>query len=826
MLTLAVLVQAGSSAAAGVVERYPTEPVAVSIDSVRVLEGTSGTAATFTVRLSAPLPLPGVSLRFATKDGTAKAYADYIPVIGTLGLDARHLSYTIQIPVIGDAILEADESFAVRLLTLPPGMFFADSVGICTIVNDDAPASIAVDSLRVVEGDAGTVGAAFTVRLSAPIALPGTLEYATEDRTAQAGSDYVPVAGALALNPAQLSYSITVPVIGDTIVEGNERFALRLSHSPPGTVLADSVGICTIVNDERTILTESRSGLRSFLGALAPAFADVNGDGFPDLPLDINQGNGEFSPSAGLSSLVVSGFHHGSAWCDYDRDGRPDLVVLPYAEEPSDSMPLQLIHNLGNDAYEDVAPRLGMAVIGHGETAVWGDFDGDGWPDLFAPFYGHVPPYRSFLWRNNHDGTFTEIAAAAGVALANVPEALKPEGADAADWNGDGTLDFYCASHLFLNDGAGHFTDVRAQVGLPAVLDEGAKFVDVDGDGDLDLFLRTESGPRLFQNDNGRFAEVTQAAGFPGRPFFWGDSWADVDNDGDLDLLLVNTSPYRMELYLNQGNGTFVSDSTFAAAGYDNFLSAWADVDGDGDLDAAIGATDRKMLVNLLDRKPREPHSWLRVWVLGADNQADCFGATARLSEVGGGSGTIQTRVVDGGSGYLAQCEYPLHFAGLGHARYSLEVRYPGPSGGETVVDGTVNPILAELDPDQLADPNLFVFRDGRVLMSRPAGPKGSVVRPDRPTASTLYAPSPVPTRSTVTIPMRLDRLERADLTVLDLSGRRVRALAQQLTGEGTRALTWDLQDDQGRRCPSGVYFVRLAVDGRTAAQRPIIILR
>src|SRR5262249_13547211 len=163
----------------------------------------------------------------------------------------------------------------------------------------------------------------------------------------------------------------------------------------------------------------------------------------------------------------------------------------------------------------------------------------------------------------------------------------------------------------------------------------------------------------------------TAAAGLPARPFFWGDSWADVDNDGDLDLLLVNTDPYRMELYLNQGDGTFVPDTAFAAARYDNFLSAWADVDGDGDLDAAIGATDRKLLVNQLDQLPHNPHGWLRVWVLDADGEPDCFGAIARLSEIGGGPGTIETRVVDGGSCYLTQGEYPLHFAGLGHAHYS-----------------------------------------------------------------------------------------------------------------------------------------------------------
>jgi hypothetical protein len=819
-----MLVPAGARTTAGPDLRYPTEVVFASIDSVWVLEGDAGTVrAAFTVRLSAP-PASAGTLTYATENLTAQADSDYVPVSGALALNTTDVSYTIEVPVIGDTRAEGDERFAVRLSNPPPGTAFQDSVGICTIIDND-PVSISIDTIRVVEGHAGTAAAALTVRLSAPLDSSGTLDYATEDRTAQADSDYIPVNGTLTLNTTDLSYTIVVSAVGDSTVEGNERFAVRLSNPPPGTVLTDSIGICTIVNDERPLFIQRQAGLRSFLGALAPAFGDANGDGHPDLPLDINQGDGEFATSAGLSGLVIPGFHHGSAWCDYDRDGRLDLVVLPYNEAPSDSMPLQLLHNLGNDAWEDVAPSLGMAVIGHGETAVWGDFDGDGWPDLFAPFYPYVPPYRSFLWRNNHDGTFTEMAEAAGVALANVTAALKPEGADAADWNGDGTLDLYCASHLFLNDGTGHFTDVRAQVGLPAVFDEGAKFVDMDSDGDLDLYLRTASGPRLFRNDSGTFTEATVAAGLPGRPFFWGDSWADVDNDGDLDLLLVNTGPYRMELYLNQGNGTFVSDSAFASAGYDNFLSAWADVDGDGDLDAAVGATDRQLLVNQLDHMPQDPHGWLRVWVMDADNQPNCFGTIARLSEVGGGPGTIQTRVVDGGSGYLTQGEYPVHFAGLGNAHYSLEVRYPGPTGGETVVNGTVNPILADLVPDQLLYRDLFVYRDGRALLG-PIGMKSRLVRPDRLPSAVLSAPSPVPARGPVTVPLRLSGLQRAALTVHDLTGRRVRTLARELTGEGSHALAWDLRDDQGLRCPSGVYFVRLAVNGRTAAQRPIVVLR
>ena len=692
------------------------------------------------------------------------------------------------------------------------------------------PVHISIGPVRVVEGDAGLVGAAFTVRLSSPLGPPGgTLQYATEDRTAKSFSDYLPVSGAVVLSPSDVSYTIVVPVVGDTIVEGNERFALRLSKNPPGTVLDDSVGIGTIVNDERAPFVLSRAGLSYFLGALSPAFGDPNGDGFPDLPPDINQGQGQFARSANLAAFILPGFHHGTAWCDYDRDGRSDLVVLPYAASPHDSMSLELLHNLGNDKYEDVAGRLGMAVIGHGETAVWGDFDGDGWPDLFTPFYAHLPPYRSFLWRNNRDGTFTDVADSAGVALAGIPESLKPEGADAADWNGDGTLDLYCASHLFLNDGTGHFTDVRAEVGLPQLFEEGARFVDIDNDGDLDLYLRAVSGPRLFRNDSGRYTEATAAAGLPPRPLYWGDSWADVDNDGDTDLLLVNVSPYPTELYLNQGDGTFVPDGTFAAAGISNFLSAWADVDDDGDLDAALGATDRALLVNLADQLQAQPHNTLFVWVLDSDSLAVCYGAIARLSEIGGGPGTTQTRVVDGGSGYLTQGGYPLHFAGLGGAQYSLEVRYPGAPGGETVVGGIT------IDPDMLTSPDLLVFRDGRVLMNgrsqgslarKPAAPNLESSAPDRSAATMLSAPWPVPAAGVVNVLVRLDGGRRADLSVYDITGRRVRTLARDIAGEGSNSVSWDLRDEQGRWCPNGAYFVQLALDGRIAAQRRIVVLR
>jgi hypothetical protein len=687
------------------------------------------------------------------------------------------------------------------------------------------PTRISIDSLRVLEGDSGTTAAVFTVRLSALPALDsGRVEFVTEDRNSQAGADYFPLSGTLIFNDSTLTYSIPVAVIGDSLVEGNERFTVRLSNPSHGFELADSIGWGTIVNDERSRFHHRLAGLTPYyIGNLAPAFGFADPDRYPDLPLDRNLGNGLFSQLPGMAAVVNWGNHHGSAWCDYDRDGFHDLVISPYIETDPGSK-IQLLRNLGGGVFEDVAAELGMDVGGNAETPVWGDFDGDGWPDLFVPFYGHMPPGRSYLWHNNQDGTFTDISQYAGVDLAGHPSELRPEGADAADWDGDGSLDLYVAQKLFLNDGTGRFRDAREETGLPELFDEGAKFVDADNDGDLDLYLRTWTGPQLFRNDEGQFTEITVQAGLPPRPLFWGDSWADVDNDGDMDLLLMNYSD-PVELYLNQGDATFVSDPAVRALGIRNFLSAWADVDLDGDLDASVGASERQILFNHLDQKPGAAGSSLRVWVLDADSTLACPGAIARLTDLCGGPNSIQTRVVDGGSGYLAQNEYPLHFGGLGNGRYALEVRYPGSLWMTIIVDGRFHPLLEDFNPAEEDMGVLYVFSDGRIRWREAGTGTALAVAPLGRVPTALGAPFPQPARSSVRFSVRIESGE-TDLSLHDLAGRRVRSLEQGVTGPGERSFGWDLRDDAGVPVPNGVYFLRMTSAGRSAGERRVVVVR
>src|SRR6185436_11661131 len=511
------------------------------------------------------------------------------------------------------------------------------------------PAEVRVDDARVREGDADTTYVTFVVRVTRPPeSLDFALRYETAPRTATADVDYVSTQGEIWVGDSVLT--IPVAIVGDTRLEGNETFELRLSTDWTPVTIVDGVGVGTLENDERTSFTRTSAGLWP-QHMIAPAFTDLDGDLDPDLGLDLNVG-GVFTLNFGMYEEIAQHQFHGTAWCDYDRDGRADLMLTPYSHEWEPPIAAHLLRSTAPGQFLDVAPFLGMSVVGHCETVVWGDFNGDHWPDLYTPYYTYQTPFRSFFYLNRGDGTFEETAVEAGVALIGVPESLKPEGASAVDWNDDGTLDLFVASHLFLNDGTAHFTDVREQVGLPALFEEGAQFVDADNDGDFDLWIRAIEGPRLFRNDKGHFVDVTVECGFPWRPFHWGGSWADVDNDGDIDLMFASP-PGINELYLNHGDGTFEPDTAFAAAGLAGSLSAWADVDRDGDLDAVVDSPETGLFTNHLERLVGIGPIALRVWVMDEMGLPVSFGATARLRELDGGPNTTQSRIVDGGSGYL-----------------------------------------------------------------------------------------------------------------------------------------------------------------------------
>ena len=224
----------------------------LSINDASVTEGNSGTVnANFTVTLSASSGQI-VTVNYATANGTATAGSDYVSGSGTVTFPAGATTQTLTVAVNGDALDEPNETFFVNLSNATNATI-ADNQGQGTITDDDATPAITINDVSVTEGNAGTVNANFTVTLSAASGQQVTVNYATADGSASAGSDYVTGSVTVTFAAGSTTQTIAVIVNGDAVNEPNETFFVNLSN-PINATIADNQGQGTIINDDTAVL--------------------------------------------------------------------------------------------------------------------------------------------------------------------------------------------------------------------------------------------------------------------------------------------------------------------------------------------------------------------------------------------------------------------------------------------------------------------------------------------------------------------------------------------------------------------------------------------
>ncbi|MEZ4983701.1 MAG: VCBS repeat-containing protein [Saprospiraceae bacterium] len=267
--------------------------------------------------------------------------------------------------------------------------------------------------------------------------------------------------------------------------------------------------------------------------------------------------------AAGLDGLQDANIS--LAVADYDNDGWDDIYVGRIGSANA------LLRNNGDGTFTNRAAIAGVAGNALTYTAVWGDLDNDGDQDLYV---GNRDMPKTY-YRNNGDGTFTDATLVSGLGNAGRARSLL-----LADVDSDGWLDVYVANlgqenSLYRNNGDGTFTDVTAEVGLSdPLLSMGAVFFDYDNDGDQDLYLTHDNNQPniLYENDGtGHFTDVSLASGAQIAAFGMGVDIGDVNNDGWLDLYITNL--YENNLLLNQANGQFVDIA--ATAGVDDYGMGW-----------------------------------------------------------------------------------------------------------------------------------------------------------------------------------------------------------------------------------------------------------
>ncbi len=228
------------------------DPVpSLAINNVSVTEGNSGTTnAVFTVTLTGATSQT-VTVNYATANGTATSGSDYTAKSGTLTFPAGTTTQTITVSVIGDTLDEGNETFLVNL-SGAVNATISDSQGVGTIIDDDPAPSLSINDVSMTEGNSGTKTFTFTVTLSAVSGQTVTVNYATANGTATAGTfgsaDYIATSGSLTFSPGTTTHTISVTVRGDTTREANETFFVNLSGATNATI-SRSQGTGTILND-------------------------------------------------------------------------------------------------------------------------------------------------------------------------------------------------------------------------------------------------------------------------------------------------------------------------------------------------------------------------------------------------------------------------------------------------------------------------------------------------------------------------------------------------------------------------------------------------
>ncbi len=427
------------------------------------------------------------------------------------------------------------------------------------------------------------------------------------------------------------------------------------------------------------VIEEVGIGDVGVLGQTA-AWGDFNGDGrqdlivtntdfsSPNLFLFRNDGSGftDVTEQSGISDLPV----RSAAWADFDNDGLLDLVIGTIMA----GSPPVLYRNLNGGVFEDVSDRAGITreggVIGH---TVWVDYNRDGLVDLFQANAG-----VSFLYRNDGDGTFSEVSQASGLG-----EFFLTDSAIWFDSNNDGFPDLFLANDglnaFYLNNGDGTFTDVTNESGLGGDPDwdsVSACVGDFNNDGFLDLYVGNISSSRnaLYRNNgDGTFTDVTFETGTGDVGDARTCAWVDFDGDGLIDLFTTNhLNPTR--LFRNLGNGNFVDVAPQVGldSPVDVFAAPWGDYNDDGFMDVFLNGHFEKALME----NSGTTNGFLVIELVG-DGISTNTSAVGTRVEVETSRG-IQVREVSGGRGCCEQDMLPLHFGVGREDRVDIRVEWTG----------------------------------------------------------------------------------------------------------------------------------------------------
>ena len=561
----------------------------------------------------------------------------------------------------------------------------------------------------------------------------------------------------------------------------------------------------------------------------------VVGDGGLPNALYHNNRDGTFTDIADKAGVADTPNGRGCVWFDYNNDGWRDLYVTCAG-------PNFLFENNGDGTFTDVSEQAGVADEQHGTGAVVADYDHDGWLDIYVANWGRPAsllvfepaPRINVLYRNKGDGTFEEVTQAAGVADDGIAW-----GAIFFDYNGDTWADLFVANDhgpdkLYRNNRAGTFADVSEQSGIVTLIrgkPTGAMGLcvgDYDNDADLDLFVTNYDEDLLWRNNSdGTFTNVAEAVGVANVGVGWYATFVDFDNDGYRDLYVVNgdvdnsQKTNRNRLYHNNRNGKFVDRSDELNATVDAVArgATAGDFDNDGDVDFfVVNNTGYTLLLNDLDPPWRSNHpatrrnlaknQRLQIRLRGTKSNRDGIGTRVAVKA----GNFVQTQELICGTGFLGSDSLELEFGIAGANLDSITLTWP--SG-----------IVETYEDIYAAD--MFIFTEGEmqsfVVAVEPTG-KQSTTWGKVKTAE-VFQNYPNPFNPETWIPYKLSESSDVKFSIFSQSGDLVREFKLGQQSHGEKKLFWDGKNTNGETVASGIYFYQFKA-GNTQSVRKMWLMK
>lgn len=471
-------------------------------------------------------------------------------------------------------------------------------------------------------------------------------------------------------------------------------------------------------------------------------WVDVNNDGLVDLfisngkaggqnnMLYMNQGGGNFTAVTDDPIVLDGKPSDGATFADCDNDGDLDAYVVNWYNEDN-----LFYTNDGLGNFTQVTNPISDSN-GYSETAAWGDYDQDGWLDLYVTRSGPTTATkRNQLYHNDAANAFTKILT--GDAVTN---AFTSRSVNWIDLDEDGLLDIFVTNegnsntneNLYRNDGGGNFTRITTG----DLLNDGGKtmsssWADYDNDGDLDVYLANDgSNNALFRNDgNLVFTKMATDPVSNTNSHSFSSAWSDIDNDGDLDLFVTNSYNTTAELlrnflYINNGDGTFTQNFTEAPAKDESWSygCAFGDYDNDGfqDLAVATVAFNGVDAPDFLYHNNGNNNHWISIKLVGTSTNKSAIGTKIRIKATINGQTVWQLREISAQSSYCGQNDLRAHF-GLGNATTVEEIRILWPSSiEETILEVNADQFITILEGQGILGLNTSTQAQDLVLFPNP----------------------------------------------------------------------------------------------------------